>query len=99
MSNKAALIALALALALPAFADTPSTQNSVAVKTKTKPKSIMQQSNFSEGNTSATGTSLPGSGKVAPKAGKASIGAIGVSKNRCKQPNPPHDCVRPRPPH
>jgi len=101
MWNKTALLGVALALAVPAFADNPSTQKTVVAKHKTKPKSIMEQSNFSEGSTSGNTTpnSFPGSGTMAAKAGKTSLTGISVSKNRCKQPNPPHDCVRPRPPH
>jgi len=102
MWNKAALLGVALALALPAFADNSPTQKTPVAKMKTKPEPPMEQSNFSEGNASSTPKSFPGSGTKAAKAGKtgkASLTEISVSKNRCKQPNPPHDCVRPRPPH
>ncbi len=90
MGNKAVLLGVALVLAVPAFADNPSTQKPVVTKPKTKPKSIMQQSNFSEGSTSATGKAFPGSGTNAAKAGKPSLtGISGSQAHSCRHSRAP----------
>jgi len=92
MWTKVALLAAALASAVPAFADNSS--NSKPPVTRPKPKAHpVEVNSFSWGAAHST----TASGGKGGGAGKSPIGSIHV--NRCKQPNPPHDCVRPRPPH
>ena len=94
MWTKAFLLAAALAFALPGFADNSATPKTPVTKPKTKPGGHIEVGSFSFGESNPV--SVPPNGK-ADAAGKTSIGSIHV--NPCKQPNPPHDCARPRPPH
>jgi hypothetical protein len=89
MVNYAVILAAALTFALPAIAD-----NSVntSAKPKTKAPGTISVQSFSHGTSNVVLTK--GNGTAA---GKVSVGNIHV--NPCQQPNPPHDCARPRPPH